>query len=1021
MTNVTLPVHRTILVVDVERSTRTRAGEDLVRYAVHEALEEAFRHSQIPWEGCVSEDHQEGTIILVPPDVPKRLLVDPLPEFLVRELNAHNSLYPEEERTRLRMALHAGEVAHGEVGSSVLARNAVDPAITLAFRLVSSAALHTALAESSGILGMIVSSYFYEEVVRHHPTIDPRIYRSVRVGTKQSTAQAWVSLPDDPRARFVAEPGHGPVAAGRNERADVVVCAGAADRSWAEWIAWQLREAGHVVEIDEWTVTAGENLVDRLELVRDRGDRAMVVLSTDFLRMARTMSESTAAFAGSTGVIPVRVDPIDVGGLISDRAVVDLVHTGAETARERLLAALQGNHVPRSAPAYPGEVAHPGTGAPGATPAGLPRPRRKSALLVYAEPDSNSAVELVDALQVLLDEGVLASIDERPVTWAAGEDVDPRAREAATVLLLVTRDLLATEYGLSNELRIILTRHDNRHTVLIPILVKPAAWERQPFARIAPLPTGGTPVQQWSNRERALKNIVDGVRMAAQRGRRRGSGARAATGKRRTVYELGDVFKQSGLPTHTFVEPEDFVGFKMALRQPGLGVVLEGPSGIGKTTWLRQAFEHDGDRLGRPSILSARKPEHVARIRRLDGSHTGIVAVDDFHRLPTELQDRLADLLKVLADDDTSPGKLVIVGIPGTARNLIDFASDIVNRVKVFEPQPATESLVLQMIEKGEQALNITFDGKAEIARASAGSLQTAQMLCYELAVLAGIEQTVERHVDVRTDSAQARAKVIQHLELKYQAAVNGFIVLDQPSEPLCIELLIQLAGTADGIVCLDDVAAARPHLAAAIERVFVAGLPRGLAAAHPQIAEHLYYDPGARRLIADDPQFRFYLNQLSRDELLEAAGKRLPVTRDQVFVSYSHRDADWLDRVLVHLRPLERLGIVDVWSDRRLESGDVWRKEIVAALDRARVALLLVSSDFLASDFVDAEELPPLLAAADQGGCRVVPIQVRPSVFDRIPSLACYQGVPGDTTLSELPAAEADRVLANLARELFG
>jgi hypothetical protein len=49
------------------------------------------------------------------------------------------------------------------------------------------------------------------------------------------------------------------------------------------------------------------------------------------------------------------------------------------------------------------------------------------------------------------------------------------------------------------------------------------------------------------------------------------------------------------------------------------------------------------------------------------------------------------------------------------------------------------------------------------------------------------------------------------------------------------------------------------------------------------------------------------------------------------------------------------------------------------------------------------------------------VPIQVRPSVFDRIPSLACYQGVPGDTTLSELPAAEAHRVLANLARELFG
>ena len=110
-------------------------------------------------------------------------------------------------------------------------------------------------------------------------------------------------------------------------------------------------------------------------------------------------------------------------------------------------------------------------------------------------------------------------------------------------------------------------------------------------------------------------------------------------------------------------------------------------------------------------------------------------------------------------------------------------------------------------------------------------------------------------------------------------------------------------------------------------------------------------------RLIADDPQFIFYTRQLNRDELLEAAGKRLPLPRDQVFLCYSHHDASWLDRLQVHLKPLEREGLVDLWSDRRIEIGDPWRKEIEAALARARVALLLVSGDFIASDFIQEVE----------------------------------------------------------------
>ncbi len=84
-------------------------------------------------------------------------------------------------------------------------------------------------------------------------------------------------------------------------------------------------------------------------------------------------------------------------------------------------------------------------------------------------------------------------------------------------------------------------------------------------------------------------------------------------------------------------------------------------------------------------------------------------------------------------------------------------------------------------------------------------------------------------------------------------------------------------------------------------------------------------------------------------------------MARTNVFISYSHKDKKWLERLQAHLKPLERAGLVDRWDDTRIEAGDEWRKEIRQALDAARVVVLLVSADFMASDFIAKDELPPL------------------------------------------------------------
>jgi hypothetical protein len=138
---------------------------------------------------------------------------------------------------------------------------------------------------------------------------------------------------------------------------------------------------------------------------------------------------------------------------------------------------------------------------------------------------------------------------------------------------------------------------------------------------------------------------------------------------------------------------------------------------------------------------------------------------------------------------------------------------------------------------------------------------------------------------------------------------------------------------------------------------------------------------------------------------------------RKKVFISYSHKDSDWLNRLRIHLRPLERDFKIEIWDDARIKPGSNWREEITQAIASAKVVVLLVSGAFIASDFIASDELPPLLHAARDEGALILPIIISPSRFLRTPRLSSFQTVNDPSKpLAKMTKAKQEEVFDRVA-----
>lgn len=147
---------------------------------------------------------------------------------------------------------------------------------------------------------------------------------------------------------------------------------------------------------------------------------------------------------------------------------------------------------------------------------------------------------------------------------------------------------------------------------------------------------------------------------------------------------------------------------------------------------------------------------------------------------------------------------------------------------------------------------------------------------------------------------------------------------------------------------------------------------------------------------------------------------KGMSTPRESAFVCYSHKDKRWLERIQVHLKPLMRDGLLDLWDDTKIGDGAIWREEIDLALSRARVAILIVSADFLASDFIANTELPRLLDKAANGGAAILSVIVGSCRYTQHHELSKYQALnPPEKPLQKMSKPDAEAILVKLANSV--
>ncbi len=338
---------------------------------------------------------------------------------------------------------------------------------------------------------------------------------------------------------------------------------------------------------------------------------------------------------------------------------------------------------------------------------------------------------------------------------------------------------------------------------------------------------------------------------------------------------IEDVFRDTGRPTYTYVKPAEYLKTKIALRTPGKGVIIEGPSGIGKTTCLLATL--DELELKDRDVFSARKQDDVAKIVRIiaNSRDAGLIIIDDFHYLDIDIKTQISNLLKTAADELRTDIKLILIGINNAGNHLVHIAPDLNDRIEIIKFGTAKEDKIKELIEKGEKALNISIHDKESIIRYSMGSFHIAQLLCQTLCVQAEIEYEQEEELNIDISAKSAVDERMDNLERSFSNPRLKFALGNRNKRRgiLSYLWLLKKIAQSSGTINLMQLYIDEPRRKVSLQQIVNKGYLTQLINGDNELNKLLFFDSGSQNLSIDDPKFLFFLRNTDWDKWQKEQG----------------------------------------------------------------------------------------------------------------------------------------------------
>jgi hypothetical protein len=415
---------------------------------------------------------------------------------------------------------------------------------------------------------------------------------------------------------------------------------------------------------------------------------------------------------------------------------------------------------------------------------------------------------------------------------------------------------------------------------------------------------------------------------------------------------LDEVFKKSGVPTYTFVEPSEFDRVTVAIRTPGRGLIIEGPSGIGKTSCVKKAL--DAVEMSDSCLfLSARKPLDQELIRSLPGmGKLGVVVVDDFHRLTEDVKKALTDQVKTLADEEDIGSKIILIGINRAGQSLIEYAPDLLHRAEVIKVGRTNTDRIRELIALGEKVLSCEIAVSHDIAEEAEGSFGMAQVLCHEACLQGKVHETAASLAKINVSLPAIREAVLHELMPRFYPVARDFATgnkLRREGRAPYLHLLKWLSKTHEGALDVKEAVAANPKLKASVSQVIEKGHLNTLLAASPPIQDLIHFDNKSQLLTTEDPKFLYYIRKLIWSKFSKQIGySSIEFDSEYDFaLSFAGENRAVAEALLKELQEREVSVFYDKQEQHRILAADV--EEYLAPIYRSesRFVVPLLSKEY--------------------------------------------------------------------------